>query len=100
MKNSATSGRVTRAACTADRNVCTNVSRYLLRTVGRWTSSAPLYSRQPPVDDVRAAVDDDLVAARGQPGGELLDGGLEAAVGGGDAARAEDRDLHRLPARE
>ena len=42
MKNSATSGFVTRAAWIADRNVCTNVSRYLFWTVGRWTSAAPL----------------------------------------------------------
>ena len=34
---------------------------------------------------MRAAVDDDLVPARGQPAGDLLDGRLEAAVGGGDA---------------
>src|SRR5947209_15947716 len=42
MKNSATSGRVLRATCAADRHVCTNVSRYLFWTVGRWTRRAPL----------------------------------------------------------
>ncbi len=53
---------------------------------------------QAPVDDVRAAVDDDLVAALRQPAGELLGRRLEAAVGRGDAARAEDRNFHGLAA--
>src|SRR3954468_14434458 len=44
MKNSATSGRTDRAAWPADTKVCTNVSRYLLRTVGRWMSVAPFHS--------------------------------------------------------
>ena len=51
-----------------------------------------------PVDDVRAAVDDDLVAALGQPLGELLGGRLEARVGRGDPAGAQDGDLHRRAA--
>ena len=42
MKNRATSGRVMRAACQADSDVWTNVSRYLFWIVGRWTSRAPL----------------------------------------------------------
>ena len=42
MKKSATSGFSTYAACSADRNVCTNVSRYLFRIVGRWISSRAL----------------------------------------------------------
>ena len=64
MKNSATSGcSRARGVQRASRNVCANVSRYLLRIVGRWTSRAPFHSLQPAVDDVRAAVDDDLVAA-------------------------------------
>ena len=47
MKNSATSGLTRRDACTLDSSVCTNVSRYLLRTVGRCTSFAPFHSRMP-----------------------------------------------------
>jgi hypothetical protein len=43
MKNSATSGLTVRAAWIALRNVWVNVSRYLLRTVGRWTSRAPFH---------------------------------------------------------
>jgi hypothetical protein len=46
-----------------------------------------------PVDDVRAAVHDDLVAALGQALGELLGGRLEAAVAGRDPASSEDGDL-------
>ncbi len=52
---------------------------------------------QPAVDDVRTAVDDDLVAALGEAAGELLGRRLETAVGGRDAARPQDRDLHRAP---
>ncbi len=44
MKNSATSGLSVCAAWTLDSSVWANVSRYLLRIVGRWTSRAPLYS--------------------------------------------------------
>jgi hypothetical protein len=46
------------------------------------------------IDHVRAAVDRDIVAARDEPARDLLDGGLEPAVAGGDPARSEDRDLH------
>jgi len=44
MKKRATSGLTVRAAWIALRNVWVNVSRYLLRTVGRWTSRAPFHS--------------------------------------------------------
>ena len=44
---------------------------------------------------VRAAVDGDLVAALDQPGPDVLDGGLEAAVGGRDAACAHEGYPHR-----
>ena len=72
----------------------TNVSRYLFRIVGRWISSRALPLRDRGVDHVRAAVDRDVVAARGQAARDLLDGRLEAAVGGRDAARSEDGDVH------
>ena len=42
-----------------------------------------------------AAVDGDAVAALGQPGGKFFGEGFEAAVAGGNAARAEERDAHR-----
>ena len=42
-----------------------------------------------------AAVDRDLVAARRQAGGKFFGEGLEAAVIGRNAARAEKRDAHR-----
>ena len=45
-------------------------------------------------DVVRPAVDGDVVTARGQPRPALFGEGLEAAVVGRDAARAEDRELH------
>ena len=50
------------------------------------------------VDDVRPAVDDDLVAALGEALGELLGSRLEAGVGGGDAAGSQDGDLHQARA--
>jgi hypothetical protein len=65
----------------------------LLRTLGRWTRRALPFA-QAAIDDVGAAEHDDLVAARRQAAGELLGGRLEAAVGRGDPARAEDGDLH------
>ena len=43
MKKSATSGLTLRAVCMLDSSVWTKVSRYLLRTVGRCTSSAPFH---------------------------------------------------------
>ena len=52
------------------------------------------------IDDVRAAVHHHLMAALGQAGGQLLHRRLEPAVGGGNPARAEDRDLHAPRARE
>ena len=48
------------------------------------------------LDHVRAAVDGDVVAASGEARADVLDGGLEPAVGGRDAARAEQGDLHRV----
>src|SRR5206468_9414535 len=50
---------------------------------------------QAAVDDVGAAVDVHLVAAVAEPAGDLLGRRLEAGVGGGDAAGAEDGELHR-----
>ena len=44
MKKMATSGFSTKPACTADRNVCTKVSRYLFLIVGRWIRRAPFHS--------------------------------------------------------
>ena len=45
------------------------------------------------------AVHGDLVTARREAAADLLHGGLEAAVGGRDAARADEGDLHgRAPA--
>ena len=41
-----------------------------------------------------AAVDGDLVAARGQPGGEFFGKGFESAVVGRNAARAEEGNAH------
>ena len=47
------------------------------------------------------AVDDDLVAALDETGADLLDRGLEPAVGGGGAARPDHRDPHqKAPAGE
>ncbi len=47
-----------------------------------------------------AAVDDDLVPALDEPAADLLDGGLEAAVVGGDPAGPQHGDSHgHTPAR-
>ncbi len=47
-----------------------------------------------PLGHVGAAVHRHLVPARAEALGQVLHGGLEAAVGGGDAAGAEHRDPH------
>jgi hypothetical protein len=44
MKKSATSGLSRSDACRLEMSVWTNVSRYLLRSVGRWTRRAPFHS--------------------------------------------------------
>ena len=99
MKNSATSGLVTEPRALPSRKVWTNVSRYLFWTVRRWTSSRPCIG-QARVHDVRAAVHDHLVTARGQARGELLDGRLEATVGSGNPSCAKDREIFIASARE
>ena len=50
--------------------------------------------------DVGAAVDRDLVASIDQPCAKFLGEGLEPSVGGGHAARSQDRDAHRGRVRE
>ena len=45
---------------------------------------------------VWAAVNRDLVTARGELAGQVLDGGLEAGVRGRDAAGSDEGDLHAL----
>jgi hypothetical protein len=97
MKNSATSGLVTRAACSRRQEGVHEGVEVLVLDRAQVDEPRALVGGQLPVDDVRAAVDDHLVAALGQPRGELLDRRLEAAVGGGDPAGAEDRDLHLWP---
>ena len=59
-----------------------------------------LIRRELAVDDVRAAIDHDGMPAGRQTRRELLDGRLKATVRGGYPPGAEDRDLHRLLARE
>ena len=96
MKNSATSGRSrARGVQRAEQRVRERVE---VLVADRRQVDEPRAAVLPEraVDDVRAAVDGDLVAARAEAAGELLGGRLEAAVGGGDPARAEDRDLHEL----
>ena len=100
MKNSATSGFVDpRHVQSRTRGVHERVQVLVLNRAQMHELGA-LVAAQAPIDDVRAAVDHDLVAAVAQARGKLLDRSLEPAIGGGDSPGAKDRDLHAASARE
>ena len=75
--------------------VCVTVSRCLPRSPRHPTSAHPGRQRSRLIGPAAVRVDRDLVAAGRQLARELPGERLEAAIGGRDAAAAEDRDVHR-----